>query len=337
MTRARKELVHPDTTPYYHCIGRCVRQAFLCGVDPFSGQNHEHRKGWILERLRVLQGSFAVDICAYAVMSNHYHLVVRLNPEQVAGWSETEVIERWSGLFSLPDLVAAYRDDCAQTEGERDEARHRIALWRERLGDLSWFMRGLNEHLARRANTEDRCKGRFWEGRFKSQALLDDAAVLTCMSYVDLNPVRAGIAATPEDSDFTSIQQRIAELAQDKRTVETSPKPPHLIPLGSASADPHRNVLDFATEDYLELVDWAGRAIRDEKRGAISEHLPPILQRLQLDAAQYLLHVRRGGRHHHVSVLGHADRIREVAQQLGRSFFKGLSQSRRLYRLRQPA
>jgi REP element-mobilizing transposase RayT len=327
----RKELVHPDTTPYYHCIGRCVRRAFLCGVDPLSGRSYEHRKAWMVERLRTLQGIFAVELCAYAVMSNHYHLVLRASPEQARAWPEAGVLERWSRLFALPALVLAYRDGRSGTEAEREAARRRIAQWRERLGDLSWFMRSLNEHMARRANAEDGCTGRFWEGRFKSQALLDDAAVLTCMSYVDLNPVRAGIADTPEDSDFTSVQQRIAAFAAGGRTAEATPERPRLVPLGRSGADPHPNSLDFTTEDYLELVDWAGRALRADKRGAIPDRLPPILQRLQLDPAQYLEHVSRGGRHRHAAALGHAERIREASQQLGRRFLKGLGQARRLY------
>jgi REP element-mobilizing transposase RayT len=327
----RKEVVHPDTTPYYHCIGRCVRRAFLCGVDPLSGRSYEHRKAWMVERLRTLQGIFAVELCAYAVMSNHYHLVLRASPQQAQAWPEAEVMERWSRLFALPALVLAYRDGRSGTEAEREAARRRIAQWRERLGDLSWFMRSLNEHMARRANAEDGCTGRFWEGRFKSQALLDDAAVLTCMSYVDLNPVRAGLADTPEDSDFTSVQQRIAAFAADGRTAEATPERPRLVPLGRSGADPHPNSLEFTTEDYLELVDWAGRALRSDKRGAIPDRLPPILQRLQLDPAQYLEHVSRGGRHRHAAALGHAERIREASQQLGRRFLKGLGQARRLY------
>ena len=262
-------------------------------------------------------------------MSNHYHLVVRLDYQQGNGWTEEEVMTRWGRLFSLPLLVVNYRAGRSTTQVEQAKAQAIIATWRERLTDLSWFMRSLNEDLARRANAEDGCKGRFWEGRFKSQALLDEAAVLTCMSYVDLNPVRAGIAETPEMSDFTSIQQRIIEYTMDSG--EPDPGKPHLVPLESPKQENHPNDFSFTSKDYLELVDWSGRAIRDGKRGSISSFLPPVLKRLQLDPEHYLQHVQKGGRGHHVAALGRIDRLREAAERLGRRFLKGHSQSKRLY------
>jgi hypothetical protein len=133
---------------------------------------------------------------------------------------DAEVVERWGQLFRLPMLIERWRNGSAGG-AENAVAQEIIALWRSRLHDLSWFMRSLNEHLARLANAEDGCTGRFWEGRFKSQALLDEVGLLTAMAYVDLNPIRAGIAPLPEDSDFTSIQARIRALKETEE-VEVS-------------------------------------------------------------------------------------------------------------------
>ncbi len=329
MTRARRELVDIETTPYYHCICRCVRRAFLCGEDSFTGKSYEHRKPWVLQRLRFLQSIFSIELCAYAIMSNHYHLVIRLNDQVANDWSEEEVMERWGRLFSLPLLVVNYQAGRTASKAEQEKAQAIIATWRERLSDLSWFMRSLNEDLARRANAEDGCKGRFWEGRYKSQALLDEAAVLTCMSYVDLNPVRAGMADTPEDSDFTSIQQRINEYT--KESSESASEKPRLTPLSSPTQDGHKNAFSFEFQDYLELVDWSGRAIRDDKRSAIAATQPPILKRLMLDPDHYLQHVQKGGRGRHIAALGSVNRLREAAERMGRRFLKGHCQSKRLY------
>ena len=330
MTRARRELVSLDATPYYHCICRCVRRAFLCGEDHVTGRNYEHRKEWVLDRLHELQAVFTVDVCAYAIMSNHYHLVIRLNREAAAELTEAQVIERWGSLFAIPLLVQRYGQDLCESDAEIREAKKVIAQWRERLSDLSWYMRCLNEPIARRANEEDRCKGRFWEGRFKSQALLDEAAVLTCMSYVDLNPVRAGLADTPEGSDFTSIQQRIRDSGATK-TTRTEANPIRLMKLARKIDDGHTNGFSFSTKDYLALVDWSGRAVRAGKRGAIPEHVPPILERLGIGPAEYLRHVGGDGSIHEGALFGHVDNIRQVASRLGRAFVKGVGPSRRLF------
>jgi REP element-mobilizing transposase RayT len=163
MTRARNQLISPETTPYYHCISRCVRRAFLCGEDSLTGNNYEHRKEWVIERLRELADVFAIDICAYAIMSNHYHLVLRIDLDKASEWTSHQVIEQWEKLYSLPVLVVRYlRGECT-CDAERIKAEEIINTWRERLGDISWFMRSLNEYLARRGNEEDNCTGRFWK------------------------------------------------------------------------------------------------------------------------------------------------------------------------------
>lgn len=287
----------------------------------------------MIERLSELAGIFAIDICAYAVMSNHYHLVLRVDSEKADRWAFDQVVERWGKLFSLPLLVERYLREETTTKAEANEAEKLIETWRERLMDISWFIRSLNEHLARRGNEEDNCKGRFWEGRFKSQALLDDAAVLTCMSYVDLNPIRAGMASTPEDSDFTSIQQRIRQYARTRGTRESKNKISNipLMPLVKQHKDSHRNAIGFTVKDYLELVDWAGRAIREGKRGAISEDIPPILQRLGLEALCYLDHIEGTVSTEAPTVLGHFKKVRQAAVVLGKRFIKGVGMAKRLY------
>ncbi|GAB0108988.1 hypothetical protein PA7559_02550 [Pseudoalteromonas distincta] len=210
MTRARGKLIDLASTSYYHLISRCVRRAFLCGDDKYTDKNFDHRRAWLVERIKLLSSVFAIEIAAYAIMSNHYHLVVNVNRHQALDWSDDEVIKRWYQLYNGYVLVDRH------IKGEQldktsllffDEI---IAKWRERLYDISWYMKNLNEYIARKANKEDNCTGKYWEGRYKSQALLDQTAVLSCMAYVDLNPIRANIADTLEDSDFTSIQERIA-------------------------------------------------------------------------------------------------------------------------------
>lgn len=334
MTRARNQLISLDTTPYYHCISRCVRRAFLWGEDSLTGNNYEHRKEWVIVRLRELAEIFAIDICAYAIMSNHYHLVLRVDRQKAEEWGSTQVAKQWGKLYQFPLLVQRYLRNETTTSAEAGEAEKIIETWRDRLTDISWFMRSLNEYLARRANKEDRCAGRFWEGRFKSQALLDEAAVLTCMSYVDLNPVRAGIAETPEESDFTSIQQRIRQHVKPRAksksaTVESQPT---LMPLVKQSQDRHQNAIGFALLDYLELVDWAGRAIRENKRGAIPEHVPPILQRIGLEPGRYLEHLQGLAATEKPIMFGRVDQLRQAATSLGRCFIKGIGEAQRLYR-----
>ncbi len=212
MTQPRSTLVSLQDTSWFHCVNRCVRRAFLCGEDHFSGKNFEHRRGWIATRIKQLSEIFAIDVAAYAVMSNHYHVVVRIDLARASGWSVDAVLHRWTTLFSGPPLVARYLSEARAEMLEAEIARveELAETYRERLHDLSWFMRTLNEYIARLANAEDGVKGRFWEGRFKSQALLDEKALLAAMAYVDLNPVRAGLADTPKASDYTSIQERVA-------------------------------------------------------------------------------------------------------------------------------
>lgn len=212
MALPRSKYVSEGQEGVYHCFSRCVRRAFLYGFDKVTGRDFSHRKEWLVNRLRHLAAVFAIEVCAFAILENHYHVILRTRPDIVALWSDHEVATRWLTLFPKHrDLTGAAIPPAEEEIRALADCPERIATLRKRLCSLSWFMGRLNEFIARAANKEDRVKGRFWESRFKCQALLDDAAVVAGMVYVDLNPIRAGLAATPEESNFTSIQQRIRD------------------------------------------------------------------------------------------------------------------------------
>ena len=330
MTYPRKTLVCLQDTPYYHVIARCVRRAWLWGFDEYAGRDYSHRKAWVLERLAQQSAVFAIDICAYAIMSNHYHLVVHVDAKRAQMWSRKEVVSRWTRLFARPTLVQRWEEDvCGQAE--REAAERIIERWRARLMDVSWYMRCLNEHLARRANIEDDCTGRFWEGRFKSQALLDEAGLLTAMAYVDLNPIRAGIASTPEESEFTSIYERIRS-ARITPTAEHDASEeiiPPLLPFKDRGST--TRVIPFPFPEYLALVDWTGRSIRNDKSGYIDPKLPPIATRLRIDPIAWQAAMQPRG-NVFGRALGQLDHLRLHAKALGQSHIKGISAAQRLYR-----
>jgi REP element-mobilizing transposase RayT len=311
MPYPRSALVSLEATPWYHVISRCVRRAFLCGEDLATGRNFEHRRGWIVARMEQLAGVFAVDVAAYAVMSNHFHQVVRVDAERAREWSQDEVLRRWTKLYTGPELVQQYLRDGGAGLGQAqlEAVQGWAETYRARLGDLSWYMRILNESISRMANAEDGVTGRFWEGRFKSHALLDEAAVLTAMAYVDLNPIRARLATVPEDSAFTSIAERLQKAgeAEDESALSAADaaapaaEPPPTHPLQShLSALPRAPLMPFdatgrmaaaipfAFDDYLELVGATGRVICEDKRGYIPGETPKILERLNIDPEQFI-------------------------------------------------
>ena len=142
---------------------RCVRRAFLCGEDSVSGENFDHRRQWLVSRLRFLSYIYSINICAYAIMSNHYHVVLHVDKARAQGWSLEEVVERWLQLYPGDLLVHHWLSEKHNLSPARiEKAEEIIEQWRERLCSISWFMRGVNETIARMAAEEDNCKGRFY-------------------------------------------------------------------------------------------------------------------------------------------------------------------------------
>jgi len=300
MTRPRKHIVCLNETACYHVTARCVRRAFLCGIDHDSGQNHEHRRDWIEQRLRVLSSLFCVDIAAYAIMSNHYHLVIRLTPEEADTWSDKDVLQRWCSLFKGPVLARRYIDGEALSEAEGTTVLDIAAVYRERLKSLSWFMKCLNERIARMANAEDQCTGHFWEARFHSVPLRTDAAVIQAMAYVDLNPIRAQTAKTPEASDHTSFKARAAkdtQRSQVKAAIQALYERGELLytdiaikPLMAFADQPASHPsqrLPIGADDYGMLVDALARCAVPEKQGRITGDLPSLIERMGLSSADW--------------------------------------------------
>jgi REP element-mobilizing transposase RayT len=262
----RARIVDSSTAGFYHCISRCVRRAFLCG------DMYDHRRMWIEQRLAELLEVFTIEACGYTIMSNHLHLVLKTDPKAARALTDLEVAHRWLKLYPA-DLQRRKQAAVSPAHARRIEtaylqsivADHRkITRWRVRLASISWFNKMLKEPIARRANREDDCTGHFWEGRFKSIRLLDKAAVLACMVYIDLNPMRAGMARSLQECSFTSILHRLKVLRRPdgrrrkkaKRTRRARVRLT-LIPINT--------LFGFSASQYVSLVGATGGVPTDQR------------------------------------------------------------------------
>ena len=302
MPTPRKALISLADTSYYHCISRCVRHCFLCGEDKTTNKNYEHRRQLLEDKLLQVTQVFAIDLCAYAIMTNHFHVVLHVDKSTADTWTTEQILTQWHKLYKGTLLTQRYMNDAKRHELTTAEIETVIStadVYRQRLYDISWYMKSINEYVARQANKEDECTGHFWEGRFKSQALLDETALLTCMAYVDLNPVRAKIAATPETSKHTSIKQRVdfignADIAgnnldgakaQSKTNITAQPS--ILMPFIDNDEENMTKGIPFNFLDYFELVNETGKVVKQDKRGFIIDNTP-ILQRIGINATHWL-------------------------------------------------
>jgi hypothetical protein len=310
---ARAEVFDPSEVAILHICARVVRRCFLFGVDPFTGKNHDHRKIWIEDQLKLLAAHSAIDLLAFAILSNHFHLLLRSRPDVVETWDDSEVARRW--LMLCPIRKKKDRSAEEPNEFELNSIRNdpdKLATIRKRLSDVSWWMRLLCQNIGTRANKEDQQVGKFFQGRYRAVRILDEETLLACAAYVDLNPIRAAMAETLESSDYTSVQRRIQSLPHlgDSATSDVAALNSFLSPLtidekndsiGACASHTKRRCSDkgflsISTMDYLELLDASARMVRPDKAGYTPSEVAPIFERLKLDPDYWRLQIQDFGR-----------------------------------------
>ena len=354
MTTARSQVVTEGEVGVYHTRSRCVRRAFLCGLDKYSGKSYEHRRQWIEDRLAFLSGQFSVDVLAFSVLSTHWHGVFQTRPDLVMDQSDEEVARRWIRIYpGKMDIPPERREQAAASAVKAlVESPERLKKVRENLGSLSWFMKAMNENISRRSNHEDGVRGHFWEARFGCQALLDEAAILTCMTYVDLNLVRAKMAEGLEDSRFTSAYDHIMARKARKKCAALEEMGDHIHPLHadrlSSALKPELDqwllscdaedfpISNITEEAYLELLDATGRCLRSNKRGAIDPSMTPILEAVDINVAKWVEGIKGYGSRT-CRVVGHIEAICRAAQRSTVKFFKGRDLCEELFGSQEPA
>lgn len=316
MTTARAKQICLEQTLWYHCTTRCVRRAFLCGFDASIKRNFDHRRQWIEDRLLFLAEAFCIDIGAFAILSNHYHVVLRVDQPLAQSLTDEQVVDRWSLLYPNNPVIKLLKSNEILTEEQQKMAMELISNWRNELANISRFMCLVNQYIARKSNIEDDCKGRFWECRFRCQAILDDQALLRTLAYVDLNPIRANMAKTPESSEHTSIRRRL----KNNRSTETSKS--GLLPFRpgkTALLEQEKLAITVpcSFKDYLSLLDWTGRQLKLGKRGRINPNTPPIFDRLDYSPEQWMK-TQLPTIPWHQRALGSVNHIQAYCEALGR-------------------
>lgn len=256
MTRPRNQLIDRENGGFYHIVSRCVRRAWLSGCDPVSGNDYSYRRDWIERLMLALTNFFTVEVLAYAVMSNHYHIVINYRPKDSKRLSAKQIARRWLAVF--PPKPDADVDELVATM-IRDTSR--IKELRARLGDLSWYMRCLNAPIARRSNIEDNCTGRFWDGRYLSKPLPNERAVLACMAYSDLNPLRAGDTNRVDAPTHTALRRRLEEAADKPEKLEQAMAPLTFDVSRGCIESTGKSALTLTLQKYRAHVEWAAARV----------------------------------------------------------------------------
>jgi len=212
MAKLRSEVVDLQNTTYYHCITRCVRREFLLN----NIEKELKKKETMEKRIFKLKECFAVNILAYSIMDNHYHVALQVDESLIQNMTDDEILERWTSVFKGHECVQKYLNGDDLFVYEEEIVKKYIQEYRRRMTDISWFMKTLNEHIAKKANKEDNVKGHFWEHRFLCIPIIGRERLLETMAYIDLNPLRAAVVKTPENGEFTSLKRRVELLKLSK-------------------------------------------------------------------------------------------------------------------------
>jgi hypothetical protein len=330
MTIARKQLIDVSVTRWYHCMSRCVRGAsLLC-------DGTSNRKVWLENRIEELAQLFAIGVGGFSVLDNHLHLLLRLDPDVAKGWSNEEVVRRWGRLCPPRDNKRQPLPVAEAWVQARLEDLSWVARTRERLQNIGWFMKFLKEPLSRQANREDQCQGAFFQGRYRSVAILDTEALLAVGVYIDLNPVAAKIADLPETSEYTSVKQRVDHIKAEGRTAQLEAAKAGSVAGSLAASGLEEKLWLCPIEDrrrlgssregmfeglsiggYLLLVDYTGRLYREGK-ARISAELAGILDRIGSGAESWhrRLEKLKSGRWFGHFFAASGEKLREIASSL---------------------
>ncbi|HEY0983981.1 IS66 family insertion sequence element accessory protein TnpB [Schlesneria sp.] len=366
---SRGEVFSPDEVAIVHVMNRVVRRCFLLGDDPLSGKNYNHRKLWVETLLRRFAGCFGIDLLGFAILSNHFHLILRSRPDVVQTWDDTEVARRWLLLCPIRKDGDGQPEEPNEMELNTIRNDHqKLETIRLRLGDIAWWMRLLCQNIAMRANFEDGEVGRFWQNRFRAVRLLDEAAILACAAYVDLNPIRAAMAETLEQSDYTSVQRRIESLdatvvdtpvvaaagttddqpLSDATATTTSLRgtqgpdrflspvsleefigTPGPNPSGDGFRCSDKGFLPMSLPDYLSLLDWTARQLHGNKRRRTPMAVKPILERLGLRPSAWSQLVGQFGRLF-INVAGKPQTVSSTRSRIGQHRYHLRKEAREL-------
>lgn len=282
MPTIKNKLVIPKIGGYYHLINRCIKHFNLCASDKKIKADYKHQRKCIERRILQMAHIFSVNVYAYAALRSQYHLVIYSDPQAPLNWTAQEIAERWLKL-------APMRMNGTKGKLQREERLQAlinnsklIEKYRYRLGCLSWMIKFLNQSFAQENHKEGKVNRLLAESHCSVQPLLDETAVLACMTYIDLSPTLSGIYKKPLDSQFTSIQNRCKYLREHDL----------LKPTLSIAGNVCNRSLTLLLKDYSQLVEWTGKNITCLNDAKIPTYLNSLLSDLHLNKKNWLSQIK---------------------------------------------